>query len=120
MESRVALTLRMAGGLTVAEIARTFLVQETTMGQRITRAKAKIRVARIPVRQKSLLGSRAVASFDRAGRPSLQPDSEFALYCGRSSAASPSGALVLDKPRLHGKPRGDNTQLLNNVPGHHS
>jgi RNA polymerase sigma-70 factor (ECF subfamily) len=50
MESRVALTLRMVGGLTVAEIARAFLVQETAMGQRITRAKAKIRAARIPYR----------------------------------------------------------------------
>jgi RNA polymerase sigma-70 factor (ECF subfamily) len=50
METRVALTLRMVGGLTVPEIARAFLVQETTMGQRITRAKAKIRLARIPYR----------------------------------------------------------------------
>jgi hypothetical protein len=50
METRVALTLRMVGGLTVAEIARAFLVQETTMGQRITRAKAKIKAARIPYR----------------------------------------------------------------------
>jgi RNA polymerase sigma-70 factor (ECF subfamily) len=47
-ETRVALTLRMVGGLTVPEIARAFLVQEATMGQRITRAKAKIRAARIP------------------------------------------------------------------------
>jgi RNA polymerase sigma-70 factor (ECF subfamily) len=53
MEARVALTLRMAGGLTVAEIARAFLVQETAMGQRITRAKAKIRLARIPYRTPS-------------------------------------------------------------------
>lgn len=50
MESRVALTLRMVAGLTVPEIARAFLVQETTMGQRLTRAKAKIRAARIPYR----------------------------------------------------------------------
>ena len=50
METRVALTLRMIGGLTVGEIARAFLVQETTMGQRITRAKAKIKAARIPYR----------------------------------------------------------------------
>jgi RNA polymerase sigma-70 factor (ECF subfamily) len=49
-EARVALTLRMVGGLTVPEIARAFLVQETTMGQRITRAKAKIKAARIPYR----------------------------------------------------------------------
>ena len=40
----------MVGGLTVAEIARAFLVQETAMGRRITRAKAKIKVARIPYR----------------------------------------------------------------------
>jgi RNA polymerase sigma-70 factor (ECF subfamily) len=50
MEARVALTLRMVGGLTVPEIARAFLVQETTMGQRITRAKTKIKAARIPYR----------------------------------------------------------------------
>lgn len=50
MEVRVALTLRMVGGLTVAEIARAFLVQEATMGKRVTRAKAKIREARIPYR----------------------------------------------------------------------
>ncbi|RLK58797.1 RNA polymerase sigma factor [Actinokineospora cianjurensis] len=50
VEARVALTLRMVGGLTVPEIARAFLVQETAMGQRITRAKAKIKAARIPYR----------------------------------------------------------------------
>jgi RNA polymerase sigma-70 factor, ECF subfamily len=50
MEARVALTLRMVGGLTMPEIARAFLVQESTMGRRITRAKAKIKAARIPYR----------------------------------------------------------------------
>jgi RNA polymerase sigma-70 factor, ECF subfamily len=50
MEARVALTLRMVGGLTLPEIARAFLVQESTVGQRITRAKAKIKAARIPYR----------------------------------------------------------------------
>jgi RNA polymerase sigma-70 factor (ECF subfamily) len=50
LETRVALTLRMVGGLTVPEIARAFLVQESAMGQRITRAKAKIKAARIPYR----------------------------------------------------------------------
>src|SRR5882724_11152563 len=50
METRVALTLRMVAGLTVSEIARAFLVQESAMGQRITRAKAKIKAARIPYR----------------------------------------------------------------------
>jgi RNA polymerase sigma-70 factor, ECF subfamily len=50
VEARVALTLRMVGGLAVPEIARAFLVQDTTMGARITRAKAKIAAARIPYR----------------------------------------------------------------------
>lgn len=50
MQARVALTLRLIGGLTVAEIARAFLVPETTMAQRITRAKAKIRAAQVPYR----------------------------------------------------------------------
>ncbi len=49
-EARIALTLRLLGGLTVAEIAAAFLVQETTMAQRITRAKAKIKGANIPYR----------------------------------------------------------------------
>ncbi len=49
-EARVALTLRLLGGLTVAEIAAAFLVPETTMAQRITRAKAKIKGANIPYR----------------------------------------------------------------------
>jgi RNA polymerase sigma-70 factor (ECF subfamily) len=48
IEARVALTLRMVGGLTVPEIARAFLVEEAAMGRRITRAKAKIKAARIP------------------------------------------------------------------------
>ncbi|MEV4703296.1 DUF6596 domain-containing protein [Actinoplanes sp. NPDC049316] len=50
MEARLALTLRLVGGLTMPEIARAFLVPESTMGQRITRAKAKIKAARIPWR----------------------------------------------------------------------
>lgn len=50
VESRLALTLRMVGGLTVAEIARAFLASESAIGQRITRAKAKIKAARIPYR----------------------------------------------------------------------
>lgn len=53
LEARVALTLRMVGGLTMPEIARAFLVQESTMGQRLTRAKAKIKAAGIPYRMPS-------------------------------------------------------------------
>ncbi|MEV5768516.1 RNA polymerase sigma factor [Micromonospora sp. NPDC052213] len=48
--ARVALTLRLFGGMGTAEIARAFLVPEATMAQRIVRAKAKIRDARIPYR----------------------------------------------------------------------
>lgn len=50
MEARIALTLRIVGGLTAGEIARAFLVQESTMRQRLTRAKARLATARVPFR----------------------------------------------------------------------
>jgi RNA polymerase sigma-70 factor (ECF subfamily) len=50
IESRVALTLKLLSGLTTAEIARAFLVTETTMATRLTRAKKKIRTTHIPYR----------------------------------------------------------------------
>ena len=50
LPTRVALTLRLLGGLGTDEIARAFLVPEATMAQRIVRAKNKIRAARIPYR----------------------------------------------------------------------
>ncbi len=49
-EAQVALTLRTLGGLTTAEIARAFLVEEATMAQRLVRAKRKIKAAGIPFR----------------------------------------------------------------------
>ncbi|MEU0179419.1 RNA polymerase sigma factor [Streptomyces massasporeus] len=49
-QARVALTLRLLGGLSTAQIARAFLVPEPTMAQRLVRAKAKIRGTRIPYR----------------------------------------------------------------------
>jgi RNA polymerase sigma-70 factor, ECF subfamily len=48
MEARVALTLRLLGGLTTAEIARAFLVAEPTVAQRIVRAKRTLTEARVP------------------------------------------------------------------------
>jgi RNA polymerase sigma-70 factor (ECF subfamily) len=49
-EAQVALTLRLVCGLTTTEIAQAFLVSETTMAARVTRAKKKISAARIPFR----------------------------------------------------------------------
>ena len=48
MEARVALTLRLLGGLSTGEIARAFLVPESTVAQRIVRAKRTLREARVP------------------------------------------------------------------------
>ena len=49
-EAQVALTLRLLGGLTTAEVARAFLVAESTMAQRLARAKRKIKAAHIRYR----------------------------------------------------------------------
>lgn len=50
VEAQVALTLKLLGGLSTAEIARAFLVRESAMAQRLVRAKGKIRDARVPYR----------------------------------------------------------------------
>ena len=49
-EAQIALTLRLLGGLTTAEVARAFLVAEPTMAKRLVRAKHKIKAAHIPYR----------------------------------------------------------------------
>jgi RNA polymerase sigma-70 factor, ECF subfamily len=62
-EAQIALTLRTLGGLTTGEIARAFLVPEPTLGQRLVRAKRKIKDARIPyeVPAEDSLGERRAA-----------------------------------------------------------
>jgi RNA polymerase sigma-70 factor, ECF subfamily len=49
-EAQIGLTLKLLGGLSTAEVARSFLVAESTMAQRLVRAKRKIKAARIPYR----------------------------------------------------------------------
>ncbi len=60
-QSQVALTLRAVGGLTTGEIARAFLVPEATIGQRISRAKAKLHGARFALPPAAELPSRLAA-----------------------------------------------------------
>ncbi len=111
-EARVALTLRLLGGLTTDEIARAFLVSEPTVAQRIVRAKRTLAEARVPfevprgaelaARLSSVLeviylifneGYSATAGEDWM-RPALCED---ALRLGRILAE-----LVPDEPEVHG------------------
>jgi RNA polymerase sigma factor (sigma-70 family) len=65
-DAQVALTLRLVCGLSTTEVARAFLVQDSTMAARVTRAKKKITAARIPFRVPSPehLGERVSAVLD--------------------------------------------------------
>ncbi len=104
-EAQVALTLRTLGGLTTDEIARTFLVPEPTMAQRLVRAKRKIKAAGIPFRvpPDHLLPDRLVAVLavvylifneGYGGRGDLAAE---ALRLGRALAE-----LMPDEPEVHG------------------
>ena len=112
VDARVALTLRLLGGLRTDEIARAFLVSETTIGQRIVRAKRTLSAAHVPfevpqgadfdVRLASVLQvvylvfneGYSATSGDEWVRPALCED---ALRLGRVLAG-----LVPDEPEVHG------------------
>jgi RNA polymerase sigma-70 factor, ECF subfamily len=105
LEAQVALTLRTLGGLTTAEIARAFLVPETTMTKRLVRAKRKINVAGIPFRvpPAHLLPDRLAAVLavvylifneGYGGRGEFAAE---AIRLGRALAE-----LMPDEPEVHG------------------
>jgi len=111
-EARVALTLRLLGGLTTHEIARAFLVPEPTVAQRIVRAKRTLAEARVPfeIPRKSDLAARLASVLDviylvfnegysaTAGDDWMRPAlCEEALRLGRILAE-----LAPQEPEVHG------------------
>ncbi len=111
-EARVALTLRLLGGLTTEEIARAFLVPEPTIAQRIVRAKRTLSEARVPFElpRRDELGARLASVLEvvylifnegysaTAGHAVLRPElCEDALRLGRILAE-----LARGEPEVHG------------------
>src|SRR5258708_46230 len=105
METRVALTLRMVGGLPLPEIARAFLVQEPAMGQRITRAKPQVKSARIPAQR---LAARwrpgrsqilaAISAVPPSVRDARDPDwSQVVARYGQRVRLAPSPSIPLNR-----------------------
>jgi RNA polymerase sigma factor (sigma-70 family) len=117
--AQVALTLRVVCGLTTAQIARAFLVPETTVAQRITRAKRKIGDARIPYRIPDpdelherlgevltviylLLNEGYLSTVDQGGSRQLVDDADFlAALLHRLMPTEPEVAGLLALIRLH-------------------
>ena len=111
-EARVALTLRLLGGLTTDEIARAFLVPEPTVAQRIVRAKRVLSEARVPfeIPRKAELATRLASVLEviylifnegyaaTAGDDWMRPElCEGALRLGRILAE-----LAANEPEVHG------------------
>ncbi len=112
-EARVALTLRLLGGLTTDEIARAFLVPEPTIAQRIVRAKRTLGEARVPFELPRKRGARRAARVGARGDlPDLQRgllrDRRRRLDAARRSARTRCGSarvlagLAPDEPEVHG------------------
>ena len=111
-DARVALTLRMLGGLSTDEIARAFLVAEATVAQRVVRAKRTLRAAHVPFElpPRDELGARLASVLEviylvfnegysaTAGDDWLRPElCSEALRLGRALAG-----LAPDEPEVHG------------------
>lgn len=111
-DARVALTLRLLGGLTTPEIARAYLVSEATVAQRIARAKRTLRAARVPIEApgRAELPERLASALEviylifnegyapSAGAAVVRAELlEEALRLGRVLAE-----LLADEPEVHG------------------
>ncbi|GAA4958652.1 sigma-70 family RNA polymerase sigma factor [Nonomuraea thailandensis] len=91
-DAQVALTLRLACGLSTAEIARAFLLQESAMAARITRAKKKISTARIPFR--------VPARADLPARVSVVLEVVYLVFT--TGYAAPIGAQLVRQDLMDG------------------
>jgi RNA polymerase sigma-70 factor (ECF subfamily) len=106
-EHQVALTLRLLGGLSVEEVARSFLVSEAAMAKRLVRAKYKIKAARIPYRVpdatelpdrlRAVLGVIYLIYTSGAADPAQAPLRADALRLGRALVD-----LMPDEPEVAG------------------
>ena len=106
-EAQIALTLRTLGGLTTTEIARSFLMPEAAIAQRLVRAKKKIREARIPYE---------IPGRDRLPERLESVRAVIYLIFNEGYAATFADALILRGPVRGGDPAGARP-LVDLLPG---